>query len=87
MSTKVSIKYERDERGEGWFHLYRECMDEDTYVYLELGGVHFEASTSDDLSGNGLRHVAVRLPNDWAIKLGLLGELPETRSGIAGQEE
>jgi hypothetical protein len=65
MSTKVSLKHHRDEAAGGWFHLYRECFDhDDEFVYLELGGVHFEALTSIDLSGNGLSQVAVRIPNE-----------------------
>ena len=37
MSTKATIAYGPN------FHLYHEALDED-YVYLELEGVHFEAS-------------------------------------------
>ncbi len=88
MSTKESIKYHRDEQDGGWFHLYRDCFDEqDKFVYLELGGIPFEASTSADLSGNGLSRVAVRLPNGWAIRLGLVDERPETQSGNAGEKQ
>lgn len=45
----------RDEQTGGWFHLYRECFDEEnSFVYLELRGVPFEASTSGALtSGAG----------------------------------
>jgi hypothetical protein len=38
MSTKVTLKYERDEAAGGLFHLYREVL-EDEYVYLEFEGV------------------------------------------------
>jgi len=41
-------------------------------VYLEFGGLPFEASTSVNLSGNGLSRVAMRIPNEWARKLGLI---------------
>jgi hypothetical protein len=72
MSTKISLKHHSEEglAGAG-FHLYKECMD-DAFVYLEVSGVPFEGSTSVDLSGNGLSRVAVRLPNEWARKLGLI---------------
>lgn len=81
MSTKTSLKYHKTPGG-GWFHLYRDCFDEDDeFVYLELGGVPFEALTSTDLSGNGLSRVAVRLPDEWARKLGLIASGPGTVEG------
>ena len=59
-----------------------------TKVYLELRGVPFEAVNSFDLTGErGFGSVAVRIPEDWARKLGLLGERPETRAGIEGQTQ
>ena len=89
MSTKVSLKYHRDEQGGGWFHLYRDCFDFDNeFVYLELRGVPIEAANSFDLTGEkGFGSVAVRIPEDWARKLGLLGERPETQSGIESQTQ
>jgi hypothetical protein len=72
MSTKVSLKYEREETTGGWFHLYREVFDEDTYVYLEFGGVPFEAASSIDLSDKGPTSVSIRIPDAWARKLGLI---------------
>ena len=88
MSTKTSLKYHSEEApGGGWFHLYRDCFDEeDEFVYLELGGVPFESSTSVDLSGNGLSCVAVRLPNAWALKLGLVGGSPAAGPAAPGEE-
>lgn len=47
MSTKRTIAYGGD------FHLYRECLDDES-VYLQLDSAHFEASSS---SG-----VTVRIP-------------------------
>jgi len=80
MSTKGTIRFERDEATGGWFHLYRECFDEDNqHVYLELGGVPFETATSIDLSGDGPSRVAVRIPEAWARKLGLVEGKPEGR--------
>jgi hypothetical protein len=71
MSTKASLKYERDEASGQQFHLYNEVFDDD-HVYLELEGFPFEAASSIVLSGQGPGRVAVRLPNEWARKLGLL---------------
>jgi len=71
MSTKVSLKCERDKASGQQIHLYREIFDED-HVYLELAGFPFEASSSIALSGQGPDRVAIRLPHEWARKLGLL---------------
>jgi hypothetical protein len=72
MSTKVTLKYESDETTGGWFHLYREPLDEDAYVYLEFGGIQFEASSSMDLSDMGPTSVSIRIPDAWARKLCLI---------------
>lgn len=81
MSTKISLKCHLEEGPAGaWFHLYRECMD-DAFVYLEVSGVPFEGSTSVDLSGDSLSRVAVRLPNEWARKLGLIS--PSSVAGVS----
>jgi len=78
MSTKISLKHQSDEdAGGGRFHLYRDCFDEDNeFVYLELVGVPFETATSSDLSGKGPPRVAVRIPEAWARKLGLVKPPP-----------
>jgi hypothetical protein len=60
MSTKVTLKYESDEAAGGWFQLYREIFDKDEYVYLEFGGVPFEAASSMDLSDKGPTSVSTR---------------------------
>jgi hypothetical protein len=74
MSTKITLKLhdEKMEGGLGGFHLYRECFDEDnTYVYLEVTGVPFEAASSAYLAtGKGVSSAAIRLPEEWARKLG-----------------
>lgn len=72
MDSKVTLKYESDETADGWFHLYREPLDEDAYVYLEFGGVQFEASSSMDLSDIGPTSVSIRIPEEWARKLGMI---------------
>ena len=52
--TVVPLGSEETPKG-GWFHLYRDCFDEeDELVYLELGVVPSEASTSVDPSDDGL---------------------------------
>jgi hypothetical protein len=73
VSTKASIKYHKEEAGAGgWFHLYNEVFD-DEYVYLELGGVPFEAASCAHLdAGTGPGSVTIRIPNDWAQRLGLI---------------
>jgi hypothetical protein len=74
MSTKSSIKHYPDDQSGGWFHLYRECFDEeDEFVYLELGGVPFEAVNTVNLTEEkGPGSIRMRIPEDWARRLGLL---------------
>jgi hypothetical protein len=79
VSTKISIKYHRDEQHSGWFHLYREPLDED--VYLELSGVPFQAANTLDITEDrGPGSVAVRIPADWAHRLGLIPEAKTIQS-------
>ena len=81
MSTKKSLMYHKEnmEGGIGGFHLYRECLDEaNTYVYLEVSGVPFTAANSAYLdTEKGLSSIAIRLPEEWARKLGLFGNRGE----------
>lgn len=65
MSTRCSIKYERDEKGSG-FHLFSDVLDDGDKapVYLELHGVDFECDSSG--------RVLVTIPCEWAEKLGLI---------------
>jgi hypothetical protein len=76
VSTKASIKYHNEVGTQsGWFHLYNEVFDDD-YVYLEFGGVPFEAASCAHLdAGTGPGSVAIRIPNDWARRLGLIGKV------------
>ena len=71
MSTKCTLKHERDEATGQAVHLYREAFDK-AHVYLEVEGFHFEAASSDELSGSGGLRVAIRFPKEWARRLGLL---------------
>jgi hypothetical protein len=73
MSTKSSLKFERDDATGELFHLYNEIFDDD-YVYLEVEGFHFEAASSMDLSGKWGPRLTLKLPNAWARKLGLIGD-------------
>lgn len=73
MSTKGTLKHSWDDAGKAGFHLYQECFDfENEFVYLELTGVPFEAASSINLSGSGPSRVSIRLPQEWARKLGLI---------------
>ena len=74
MSTKNSLKYERDQATGQQVHLYQDAFDEE-HVCLELEGFPFEAASSAALSGQGPARITVRLPNAWAQKLGLLEAL------------
>ena len=71
MSTRASLKYEADETTGQTVHLYEDVFDDD-HVYLEVMGFPFEVSSSIELSGQGPGRVAIRLPHEWARKLGLL---------------
>ena len=45
-------------------------------MYLEFGGVPFEAVSCAHLdAGTGPGSVAIRIPNDWARRLGLIGKV------------
>ncbi len=86
MSTKVTLKQGSDETSGEWFHVYRECFDfDDEFVYLELGGVQFEAATSMDLSDKGSTRISIRIAETLARKLGLIDPLnttePESERG------
>jgi hypothetical protein len=88
MSTKSSLRYHSEEGGAG-FNLYRECFDfDDEFVYLEVHGVPFETSSSIGLSGNGPGSVTIRLPDDWARKLGLIsGQKRGSETGDPGRTD
>ena len=71
MSTKNSLRYEREEATGQQVHLYEDVFDEE-HVCLELEGFPFEAVSSVALSGQGQARITVRLPYAWVHKLGLL---------------
>lgn len=72
MSTRATLKYERDEATGEEFHLYREWLDEDHCLMLELEGFTFEAASWVAPSGRRETRVRLRIPDEWARKLGLL---------------
>jgi hypothetical protein len=76
MSTKTMLKHHNEnmEGGIGAFRLYRECFDEEnTYVLLHLVGIPFTAANTADVeTETGLSSIAIRLPDEWARKLGLI---------------
>jgi hypothetical protein len=62
MSTRCTIKDDRDEgAGEG-FHLYEDLEDESGCVMLDLEGFTFEASVFFRPSGKPKMRVSVRVP-------------------------
>lgn len=72
MSTKASIRFETDEASHQGFHLYADLIDE-ANVYLELDGFHFEASSLRGITcENGIPHLVIKLPAEWARKLKLI---------------
>jgi len=77
MSSRSTIKYERDENNGAGFHLFEDVLDEtvgnlddndETPVYLELFRVPM-ANVSFGSDGNS---VEVAIPREWARKLGML---------------
>ena len=69
MSTRATIKHQRDPTTGNGYHLFRDMADQDDEppVYLELRGVDFEAAIAGD---DG--QVLVTIPWVWAVALGLL---------------
>jgi hypothetical protein len=72
MSTKKTLRQYVDQSTGRSYHVYDELFDEDGNVYIELEGFQFEASTSVLLTGNGVPRLTVKLPREWAQKLGLV---------------
>lgn len=73
MSTKSTLKHEYDPEGRQSFHLYEDVFDDEhDYVYLELEGFAFEATSHTEMEDNGVARVVVKLPQHWATKMGLL---------------
>ena len=72
MSTRCTIKDDRDEGTGQGFHLYEDLADESDCVMLELEGFTFETSVAFTPSGRPDMRVLVRVPKRFARSLGLL---------------
>ena len=72
MSTRCTIKYERDESTGQGIHLYEDLLDDPGCVLLELEGFTFETSVSVAPSGRLGTRALLRIPKHWARKLGLI---------------
>jgi hypothetical protein len=75
MSTTKTLKHHRDENTGQAFRIYAELFGEKD-VYLELDGFHFHAASSDAMV-TGNPQLVVRLPKEWAKKIGLLSSEAE----------
>src|ERR1019366_3920637 len=76
MSTKRTLKFERDEATGEEFHLYEDWPDEDC-VFLELEGFAFKSAAWPTSAGMNKTHVRIQIPNRWAQKLGLIEKRAE----------
>jgi hypothetical protein len=72
MSTRCTIKYERDEVTGQEIHLYEDLLDDPGCVLLEVEGFTFETSVSVAPSGRLDTRALLRIPKPWARKLGLI---------------
>ena len=72
MSTRYTIKDDRDEGTGQGFHLYEDLADERDCVMLDLEGFTFETSISFAPSGRPEMRVRVRIPKRFARSLGLI---------------
>jgi hypothetical protein len=83
MSTRGTIRLERDEATGQGIHLYREVFDDVNHLYVALEGFHFEAASSMNLSGEWGPRLTLKLPNEWARKLGLIAVAPQSDQATA----
>jgi hypothetical protein len=72
LSTRCSLKYERDEATGQGIHLYEDLQDNRDCVMLQVEGFTFETSVSVAPSGRLDTRVQLRIPKHWARKLGLI---------------
>jgi hypothetical protein len=72
MSTRCTIKYERDEATGQKIHLCEDLLDDPDCVLLEVEGFTFETSVSVAPSGRLDTRALLRIPKRWARKLGLI---------------
>jgi hypothetical protein len=72
MSTRCTIKSDRDESTGQGFHLYENLGDGRDCVLLDLENFTFETSVYFALSGRPEMRVLACIPRLWARKLGLI---------------
>jgi len=72
MSTRCTIKHERDESTGQEIHLYEDLLDDRDCVLLEVEGFTFETEVSVAPSGRIVTRALIRIPKPWARKLGLI---------------
>jgi hypothetical protein len=69
MSTRCTIKHDRDEATGQQFHLFEDLEDERDCVMLDLEGFTFETSVCFAPSGRPEMRVRVRIPKRFARSL------------------
>ena len=72
MSTRCTIKYERDESTGQAIHLYEDLLDDPSCVLLDLEGFTFETSVSVAPSGRLGTRALLRILKPWARKQGMI---------------
>lgn len=72
MSTRCTIKHERNESTGQEIHLYEDLLDDRDCVMLEVEGFTFETEVSVSPSGRVITRALIRIPKPWARKLGLI---------------
>lgn len=72
MSTRCTIKDDRDEGTRQGFHLHEDLADESDCVMLDLESFTFETSVSFAPSGRPEMRVLVRVPKRFARSLRLI---------------
>jgi hypothetical protein len=71
MSTKNTIRFEENKATRQIVDIYEDIFDED-HTYLAFEGFHFEAASSMEFSGDCAPRLTVKLPKEWAQRLGLI---------------
>lgn len=74
MSTRCTIKHERDETAGMGFHLYEDLAEDRHSVMLELEGFTFDTTVSYASSGEFETRILLRIPKRWARAMGLIAD-------------
>jgi hypothetical protein len=83
MSTKATIRFQREENGLPAWHLYEELFDPADVVYLELEGVQADLSMIGNIEVRP-GTVVLRLPSATAKQLGLVPAAWKKEKGNSG---